>query len=647
MKTKTGDTLAAAFRKFDRFSGARGRRMDSAAALRQVLDLPESQWFATRAPVDAFRIDAPFLNHLDADRDGHLRPTEVKSAIRWLFRVFERFDDEAAGQRSLELSRIRQDDEDGQHILAAAENVLQLRGKSGSARVDLSDVRQVRKQMESDGWGQPECIAESADCSASCRQLIRDILSCAGEPGAGEHGERSLSEADFREFQRQIQQLADWEETAPAEYPPFGEEIETQYQLYTELRSRIESFFALCQLAKVNPQIKAMMANAEAPGEAPNWRNWETVESLARRSPVATVNSDGVLKFNGPLNPLDARKLKAFQKRIFAPMFGESSNTLKREQWEAVKQGFSRYDSWARRAPKTAASGVAAPRRRAYLAPDSAAVELDRLFREARENAAQFEKVMLLEKAILFQAHLLAFANNFASCPDLHSLAKRALFEMGTLIFAGRELNFCIRVADREKHIQRCRGENVFVVYAEIHSADGTVECEAAAPVTDGESGQLRAGQWGLFLDTQGREFSAAITQVIECPVNLREGMAASFKRLGKFAAGLPEVASPEAQAKASDGRMRNALAGGGLVLAALGLAGAFILRTLADAELLRLLAVGVGLAAAVLIPPAAATAIRLRNRDLRCLLEGAGWGVNLKMRLTPGLARAFTRRRE
>ncbi|MDA7511129.1 hypothetical protein N8612_05565, partial [Verrucomicrobia bacterium] len=90
----------------------------------------------------------------------------------------------------------------------------------------------------------------------------------------------------------------------------------------------------------------------------------------------------------------------------------------------------------------------------------------------------------------------------------------------------------------------------------------------------------------------------------------------------------------------------RGFLASGGLAVAALGSAGAYIAQTLARTELWDLFWASVGLVSVLLIPLVFTTFMRLKNRDLRCLLEGASWGVNLRMRLTPTLARTFTRQR-
>ena len=647
-----------AAKKLDSLGAERSIGIDWAQSLRQVLDLPEAQWFAVCAPLSAFQTDPQFLNFLkpaegssEGADGGYLRPAEIKSALRWFLQVFEKWDGEATGGVSLKLSRIRKDDEEGKRILEAAEEVLQFEGKSSSARVDLSAVRRVRKQMESEGGLHRGRVAEFADCSVSCRQLIGDILRCAGDESvsAGERG-RFVSEADLREFMRQVKELSDWEDELPKETesdtPPFGKESKARHRLYSELFDRIESFFALCRLAKVNPKVKAMLANPNPPPSSIDWGSREEIESLARQSPIAAVNSELALKFNGPFNPLDARKLLDFREQIVAPIFGEPFKTLKEEQWEAIKQRFSRYDSWMRRAPQTAAARVEPQRRRAYLTPDSAAVELNRLFQKNRENATRFKNLLRLEKAILFQAHLPILANHFANGSDWDSPMKRAVFEMGTLIFDGREFRFCVRVADRERHLRHCRGENLFVIYAEIQDGEGAAQCEIAAPATSGERGRLCVGQRGLFQDTQGREFSARIVQILECPVNFWEGMASIFKWTRMPLVGVQKTQETQSEIS-GELRAKDALAGGGrLVWAAIVAAGAFLLQTLSEANLWRLFWAAAASSVIVLATSAAATALRLRQRDLRCLLEGGGWGINSKMRITPKTARALTRRR-
>jgi hypothetical protein len=85
-------------------------------------------------------------------------------------------------------------------------------------------------------------------------------------------------------------------------------------------------------------------------------------------------------------------------------------------------------------------------------------------------------------------------------------------------------------------------------------------------------------------------------------------------------------------------------LAGGGVAVAAVGSAFVYAAKTITSVGLGKLL-LGVGGAiVAVVLPISIMALIKLRRRDLSAVLEGAGWGVNARMRLTFSLGRVFTR---
>ena len=663
MNATTRDSLSVTPKKFDRFGDSHYLRIDSAESLRQVLALPEARWFASNAPVDAFRADARFLQYLNENRDGRLRPREIKAAIRWMLRVFGRLSDDAVGTRALRFEWIKKEDEEGRQVLAAAKKVLGLLGKGKASEVDLKDVEQVRALVDSEGLGKPGWVNSSVEASEPCRRLISEIAETVAK------SEDAICEQDLDEFIRQCRRFDEWEQELavddPGECLPFGEETDDRYSLYADLHDRIEAFFSLCQLAKISPRVKSMAGVAESSGDLIDLGDLQEVETLAETVPLAAVNSDVLFKFNGPLNPLDAEQIRSFRDLIYVPIFGETSQSFKRHHWEEVKSRFAAYDTWIRKRPDVLVSDLDPARRRDYAIGNAAVRELRCLLAESEENAIQLQSVSLLEKAILFQAHLLAFANNFVSCPDLYSPAGRALFEMGTMILDGREFTFCLRVSDRDRHIRRCQGENMFVIYAAISDIEGEIEYEIAAPVTSGFRGHLREGQWGVFHDSHGREFNAQITRLLESPISLLEGLFAPFRRFGRAAVLRLDSLSMEAESNLKDrivderiapkerkvfdqaeGFSRSFLATGGITLAAIGYAGAFMAQTLAGTDLSRLFWASILLISVLLLPLVVSTALRLRNRDLRCLLEGAGWGINLRMRLTSTLARTFTRQR-
>ena len=85
-------------------------------------------------------------------------------------------------------------------------------------------------------------------------------------------------------------------------------------------------------------------------------------------------------------------------------------------------------------------------------------------------------------------------------------------------------------------------------------------------------------------------------------------------------------------------------LLGGGLAIAALGSALAYMSNKLAENPW----AILVGVLVAVLlvmIPISLVAFIKLRRRELSAILEGSGWAINARMRLTRKQGRSFTER--
>ena len=86
-------------------------------------------------------------------------------------------------------------------------------------------------------------------------------------------------------------------------------------------------------------------------------------------------------------------------------------------------------------------------------------------------------------------------------------------------------------------------------------------------------------------------------------------------------------------------------LMGAGVAVAALGGAAAYITKTFAEAGYLPvILAIG-GAVLLVALPTSIVAFLKLRRRDLGAILEGSGWAINARMRLTRSQRRFFTQR--
>jgi hypothetical protein len=237
---------------------------------------------------------------------------------------------------------------------------------------------------------------------------------------------------------------------------------------------------------------------------------------------------------------------------------------------------------------------------------------------------------------------------------------------MGTLIMDGRRFTFSVKVHDRKRHSELAGTSRIFIIYAEIDAKEDATGFEVAVPATAGGKGNLCVGKRGVFEDTRGRHFDAKIVQIIDNPISLREAVLSPYQRFGKLISGkiesittssekrfdeqakrameqAPAAPAPVAPAPAAALPAGGLLLGGGVAIAALSSAAAYVTRTLASVAPSKLMLTVLGAALAVILPSALVAILKLRRRDLSAILEGSGWAINARMRLTLKQAHVFT----
>jgi hypothetical protein len=372
------------------------------------------------------------------------------------------------------------------------------------------------------------------------------------------------------------------------------------------------------------------------------------------------------LDLTGKVNPYYRRELKRFVELAIQPLMGREVHKLDQAAWRGIQERFLPHRDWLARKPEVAVEPIAPDRMAQYL-EDPAYVEgVGTLIAKSHQTAFVLDNIREVERLILYQACILPLANSFVSFPHLYDPTKRALFEMGTLVMDGRHFSLAIKVLDRLQHVESSTSSNICVMYLEVFGSDQEKLYEVAVPVTSGSRGNIRLNKWGIFNDVNGLEWHARVVQIIENPVSVVEAMVHPFVRLiqafmqrleqvstrteekisGRVVAKNDKKKGADAKKKPKDGGASGGqLAGGGVALAALGSSVAFIAQTFARLNIKIILVTIAILVLAMIVPAAIATYYKLSKRDLSAILEGSGWGVNARMKLTRKQAHAFTYR--
>ncbi len=674
------ETNAAEPMHFQMYGQAAHLRMRSANDLKHALALEPAHWVATSAPVESLQSDPDFLKLVDANGDGRITCHEVQGAIGWLLTTLADCSGVESGSNVLEMKAINDQVPEGARISRAAAKILARLGQADRTAVSLDQIRGIKHKTEAVPVSESGVVLPEAAKDNHLREFIQTIIAATGGT-AHPSGSQGANAANLEQFLaatvgilawRQAREIPTAEETTPI--MPLGQSSPEDYDFLTTLRAKLDQFFAQCEAAALDARFVQHMGWTEAELQELDFDDPAVINQVLRDAPLARANPERLLPLQGPLiNPYYAEALTELRQRIVKPVLQQNQDQISALDWQHIRNFFAPHQAWRESKPTPALDTIPRELLQKYLEPELAKA-VRALMAESTRTAIALDNIRLTEKLCLYQAHLLNLANNFVSFPDLYSQERRALFEMGTLVMDGRRFNLAVRVGTRSEHVTMAKTSNMFVMYVAVTTPGGAAPIEVAIPVTAGNKGNLCLGKRGVFYDANGAEYDAKVLDIIDNPISFWEALGAPFRRLGKLITGKIESLTAAAGAKleaqttqawdkvakesqpptaptthpaaaAAPGNSAGMMMGAGVAVAALGSATAYIAKTLAETSWITIVSGIGGAILLVLLPTAIVAVIKLRKRDLSAILEGSGWAVNARMRLTREQGRFFTMR--
>jgi len=660
---------------FKRYGRSFHLKVETAEDLENVVRLDEAHWVATGSPVDSMSCDKTFLCLLDTDNSGRIMCHEVMDAINWLLGVLRDRTGISLHSTVLRLEAVEPDTAEGKKVLDAARKALRKLGEREAVEVSLEQIRKVKAQLEATPVSEAGVVLPEAATDAEIRQFIIDVTSTVG--GAPHpSGSQGIGTVQLAAFIEGMSAYLSWYEQGQiptgqdkTDIMPLGTETSDAFASFAAIRDKIDQYFAQCVALALDERFSQRMGWTESEVQQLDFDDPAVIEEVLRKAPLAKARPFQSLDFSDKINPYYATVLEGFREKVIRPVLGESGTTLSVEQWQEIKTFFAAHQEWLGSKAGAAVEPLGIEKLRGYL-DERFANAVRTLISNSARTALALDKIRLLEKLILYQAYIIDFVNNFVSFPDLYSTASRAMFEMGSLVMDGRRFNLSVRTGNLSEHKSVAGNSYMYVLYVEIASREGG-KMEVVVPVTSGGKGNLCVGKRGVFYDIAGREYEARVVDIIENPISFREALLSPFQRLGRLVVGKIEsitttaekkldsaassaVDQAGAQVAASSSQTQQAgvsraglLMGAGVTVAVLGSSLAYITKTLTAIHPWRILAGVVGAVFAVMVPISVVAFVKLRRRDLSAILEGSGWGINARMRLTRQQSRFFTERPE
>ncbi len=605
---------------------------------------------------------------------------EMKDAINWLFSMLKDYAGVTSRSQTLRLEAVNTDSEDGRGIEDAARRILGKVGEPDAEEITLDQVRWIKTQVESTPVSEAGVVLPEAASEEDIEEFITDIIaSIGGIPHPG--GAQGIGQVQLDQFLNDVAAYLEWHERGliPAgekktAVMPLGQETQAAYSILTSVRGKIDQYFAQCEAVALDESFVQRMGWTKGELENLDFDDPVVIEDVLKKAPLARAKPDRLLRFDDGINPYYTEIIGAFREHVAKPVLGQFGKELTARQWQEIRTVFAAHQAWIDSKPGAKVEQLGVEKLKKYLDKKfSDAVKA--LVAESTDTAVVLDNIRLVEKLILYQSYMIDLANNFVSFPHLYDPESRAMFETGTLVMDGRRFNLAVKSENRAEHAKVADSSNMYVLYVEVASRDGGQKYEVALPVTSGGKGNLCIGKRGIFCDIDGNLCDARVVHIIENPISVREALVSPFRRLGRMLTGKiesitasaekkfeakaatsisrvapePGAAPPPAQLAAPQaGGMSGGaglLLGGGLAIAALGSAVAFITKTLADTSWVAIV-IGVFVAVFIVMLPMSIVAfLKLRKQDISAILEGSGWAINARMRLTHRQRRFFTKR--
>jgi hypothetical protein len=652
---------------YRRFGGSTHVRCDTFAQLKEAVLIPETQYVAVAAPVASFVVDPGFLRSLDTDDNGRIRVNELQAAVAWMAGMLK--DDRGVDARQ-DILTVAHLADGAATLMGAAEAVLQALELTGGGVISLAQVRAADEPLRQrgdngDGIVAPEHLPESVRAlGASIMGLFPETRNRGGVAGLAPDTLQAFTVAR----DALLQHLA-----TKAEVWCWGDDSLARATRIAAVADRIDEHYLLCRLVASQPDARERFRLAADRIEA-LVGNRVAMEAALQSLPICPPDPAGVIAFSTLHRGPSFELLSSFAREVLLPTTGQGDQLVE-GNWRELLARARAILAWQKTCDDSPVNSIVDTLAGLddAIATLGAAQQADLAKRDHLQAIADLEKLMLMQRFIL------DFANSFLAMPDVYT-DRRALYERGWAVLAGRRYELSLLVPDIEAHKAATAEGTMCIVYARVDDKVGG-SFDIALPKTRGWSTELQVGKRGIFYDLDGVEFDLVITHLVRHPVSVIEAALTPFLRIGEFirtklkgvdagvgsalekqtsslnlhidgattsASSVMKGGDVQAHAPApvpapAPGGMGNAVAMGGLAVAAVGSSVAFIVNQLKALTVIDLISIVLLGFLAVAVPSGFVGWLKLRRRNLAEFLEGAGWALNDRLRLTPNLTARIT----
>ena len=645
--------------RFFRSGGLDQVALESGADLLALDQLDQKLWVALACPVKGLELDEKTLALVDTDGDGRIGVPDVIAAVQW---AAARLNDPGellhAGD-ALPLAAIGAGTPEGRVLLASARQILASLGRKDAAGISVAEATDTAKIFAANPLNGDGIIPPEASDDPAIQSLIKDIVACLGGKARGPDTAGATAETIDAFFAELSAYVAWTEQSAIKDIAVLGEATEAACTAIRAVRVKVDDYFTRSRLAAFDASsVPALNRNA-ADYLAVAAKDMKVSAEEVRGFPLARIEANQPLPLLEGVNPAWAAELAALREKAVAPVFGPGNTSLTAAEWAALNAKVAAYETWLGGKAGSAVEKIGFARAKEILASEGRAA-LAVLIARDKALEPEFRAISDVERLCRYHRDLRALLHNFVNFADFYSRGRYAAFQAGTLFLDSRSTELCLRV---EGASPLAAMSQACIVYCGCTRADGA-KMTIAACFTQGDSDYLFVGRNGVFYDRRGRLWYAIVTSIVDNPISIRQAFWSPYKKFLRMIEELlaKRAAAADAEAinklssatdnatvtvKAAPEPKKFDLAlitGIGVALGSIGTFLATVLAKFVDIPGWQLPLILVALMLVISLPSMFIAALKLRQRTLGPILEGSGWAINGRVKISIPFGAALTR---
>ncbi|MBO5958744.1 MAG: hypothetical protein J6Q65_01345, partial [Lentisphaeria bacterium] len=589
-----------------------------------------------------------------------IRCDEVKDALNWILVRMKDLSGFDHGSDEIRLAALNTDTDAGRAMFDAIRTALNNLGCPEAESISLAQISDNEKIVSAalqngDGVIPPDPVGDAltADCIRAIMKLVGKVKDLSGAEG--------VDKAAVDSFEKQAAGYLAWRDeynADPAKFLPCGDKTAALHGAISAIADKTDAFFRSAATLRFGNLTRggtgALVYDPLEP---------ETVSSFLEKSPIANpAETSELINGSDTVNPLWRDRVGAFFDALSAAE-GKTVEKITAGEWASLKAKIATYGGWIGRKNTAIFDGFDENLLRSF-AEQKVYDTIRTLI--ANDVAVSNDLVHCkdVRKLILFQKYMLDFLNNFVCLHNLFSPELPSMIQMGKLVMDGRVFTLCTLVPNLAEHKKIVMESDICVMYIDAVRKTPTENktMKLAVAVTSGHVRNIFVGKSGIFYTEDGAVWDAKVFDFVKQPVSVSEAIREPFYKFADFLQKQAEkyiatksktyetnVANNiQAQAKPAPapaapvtGPMM--LMGGGIGIAAIGSAFAFMAKSLQGISFSTVLAVLLGIMLIFGGPIILVSLVKLFNRNLSRFFEANGYAINMKMRLSLKMGRFFT----